>query len=176
MRLALVRASVTRPKSWIIALFTWSGFSHAGFITKTNDQLFDASESRGNVDYGAFLKDLKNQKIVVYDVPCNDDKVWDYLLAKRKVNTGYDWKGILGWFPGLGSNDPTTVYCFELVLQALLAQEELNGYKTKDIAPDLLAKLFRKPIDSEDILILMERLQLNPIYKGKAQNYMQALR
>lgn len=174
MKVVLVKIKWWNPKQAVIGLFTWSKICHAGFLTKTEDQLYDASESRGTVDYGKTLKQLKNQKIYVYDIPCDDDRAWKYLLAKR--HTKYDWKGIAGWFPFLPSNDPHTVYCFELVLQTLLEQDELNGYKTKDIATDLLAKLFRKRIDSDDIFVLMERLRLNPIYYGKAKNYFEPLK
>lgn len=174
MKIVLVKINWFNPKSWVIGLFTWSKISHAGFLTKNSDMLYDASESRGNVDYGKMLKELGNQKIIVYDVPCDDERAWEYLLAKR--GTAYDWKGIMGWTPFFGSNDPQTVYCFELVLQTLLEQEELNDFKTRDVASDLQSKLFRKPIDSDDIFILMERLRLNPIYIGKAKNYYEPLK
>lgn len=173
MKVVLVRINWWKPKSWIIGLFTWSKISHAGFLTK-EQQLYDASESRGNVDYGKTLKELGKSKIMVYDVPLDEDRAWKYLLDKRK--TKYDWKGIMGWLPFFASNDPQTVYCFELVLQTLLEQDELNGYDTNEIAMDLKAKLFKKPIDSDDIFILMERIRLNPIYDGRAKNYFEPLK
>lgn len=174
MKVVLVKANWLNPKAWLITLFTWSKITHAGFLTKTEDQLYDASESRGNVDYGKTLKELGNVKIYVYDVPCDDKRAWDYLLSKRGVK--YDWKGIMGWMPFFASNDPATVYCFELVLQTLLEQPILNGYETDYIARDLKQKLFKKPIDSDDIFVLMERLRLNPVYYGKAKNYLPLLK
>ena len=174
MKVVLVRTNWFNPKAWAISLFTWSKITHAAFLARDNMFLYDASEARGNVDYGKTLLEVGNQKIIVYDVPCDDERAWKYLLAKR--GSKYDYKGIMGWIPFLNSNDPQTVYCFELVLQTLLEQEELNGFKTRDVASDLLAKLFRRPIDSDDIFVLMERLRLNPIYDGRAKNYMEPLK
>ena len=77
----------------------------------------------------------------------------------------------MGWFPFLASSDPQTVYCFELVLQTLLSSPTINGRKTDVIAVDLRNKLFRKPIDSDDILVLLERACLTPIFIGKAKDY-----
>ena len=175
MKVVLVRVNWFNPKSWTIGLMTWSKICHAGILTKTGDMLYDASESRGYVDYGKTLKEINNSKIIVYDVPIEkEERAWNYLLAKKGV--AYDWKGILGWLPFFPSNDPQTVYCFELVLQVLLDQESIGVYRTDAIARDLKEKLFSKPIDSDDIFILMERLRLNPIYQGKAKNYYEPLK
>jgi hypothetical protein len=189
MKILLVRTNWFKPVAVLISLMTWSKVSHAALLG--NDLvLYDASETRGYVDFDSkevkdkdgnkikvprTLYDLKNQKVIVYDVPMDDELGWKYALSQRKES--YDWKGIWGWNPIFKSNDPKSVYCFELVLQTLLTQEFINGIKlTQDLVGDLRNKLYQKPIDSDDIFMLMERCNLKPIYDGKAKNYYEPLR
>ena len=171
MKVVLFKTNFWNPKQFAISLFTWSKITHAGllFEVQADDRLYDASESRGNVDFNKPIKDFKNQQIIVYEIPELEFDMKKYALSKRGVK--YDWKGIMGWFPFLASNDPQTVYCFELVLQTLLSSPTINGRKTDVIAVDLRNKLFRKPIDSDDILVLLERACLTPTFIGKAKDY-----
>ena len=169
MKVVFFKSNFFNPKALLISVITWSKITHAALLFHGEDRIYDASESRGNVDYNKPLKDFKNKKIIVYDIP-EDEKLYkQYALSKKGVK--YDWKGIMGWFPFLASNDPQTVYCFELVMQTLLSQPTLNGFPTKEIAEDFRKKLFKKPIDSDDILILLERAQLTATYTGKAKDY-----
>ena len=169
MKVVFFKANFFNPKALLISAITWSKITHAALLFNGEDRLYDASESRGNVDYNKSIIDFKNQKIIVYDIP-EDEKIYkQYALSKKGVK--YDWKGIMGWFPFLASNDPQTVYCFELVMQTLLTQDTLNGKPTKEIAEDFRKKVFKKPIDSDDILILLERAQLTASYIGKAKDY-----
>lgn len=167
MKVVLFKINWFNPKQAIIGLFSWSKVCHAGLLLNDDDRLYDASEGRGTVDWNKSINAFGNQEIIVYDIPEQDDKPKDYALSK--LGTKYDWKGIMGWAPFLASNDPQTVYCFELVLQTLLNYGTINGHVVSLIAPDLMAKLFKKPIDSDDIIILMERARLSPIYQGKAK-------
>lgn len=169
MKVILLKINWLNPKQLVIGAFSWSKVCHAGLLFDGETKLYDASESRGTVDYNKDIKQFKGQQIIVYEIPEDECDAKKYALSKRY--TKYDWKGIMGWFPFLASNDPQTVYCFELVLQTLLGMDTINGYKTKEIAPDLQAKLFKKTIDSDDIFTLLERARLTPIYQGKAQNY-----
>jgi len=169
MKVVLFKTNFWNPKQFAISLFTWSKITHAGLLFEGEDRLYDASESRGNVNFNKPIQDFKKQQIIVYDIPEPEFDMMKYALSKRGIK--YDWKGIMGWFPFLASNDPQTVYCFELVLQTLLSSPTINGRKTDVIAVDLRNKLFRKPIDSDDILILLERAQLSATYTGKAKDY-----
>lgn len=169
MKVILVNVNFLNPKQCIIGLMTWSKVCHAALLFNGMDRVYDASESRGNVAYGKTLKELGKQKITVYDIPEDETEPKKYAL--NKLNTKYDWKGIMGWTPFFNSNDPQTVYCFELVLQTLLTMPKINGIDTKEIAGDLRQKLFQKPIDSDDIFLLMERCQLTPVYIGMANKY-----
>lgn len=169
MKIVFFRISWLNIKQIIIGAFSWSKICHTGLLFNGEKRLYDASESRGTVDWNKELGTFGKQEITIYHIPEDATKAQEYALAKR--GTKYDWKGIMGWTPLFGSNDPQTVYCFELVLQTLLTLKTINGFSTEEIAPDLRAKLFRKPIDSDDIFILMERAQLNPVYQGKAKDY-----
>jgi len=170
MKVVLVKSNIWNPKQMVISLFTWSKVCHAALLFNNTYRLYDASESRGDVDYGKTLEQIKNQKIIVYDIPESEEAAKKYALLKR--GTKYDWKGIMGWVPFFSSNDPQTVYCFELVLQTLLTMSHINGFATDRVAGDLRQKLFKKPIDSDDIFILLERCQLHPVFEGKAKDYL----
>lgn len=189
MKVLLVRTNWFKPAALVIALMTWSKVSHAALLG--NDLvLYDASETRGYVDFDSkiikdksgkkievprTLYDLGNQKVIVYDVPMDDEAGWKYALSQRYEK--YDWKGIAGWNPFFKSNDPKSVYCFELVLQTLLKQKAINGFElTDELVGKLKDKLYEKPIDSDDIFVLMEKCNLKPIYDGKAKNYFEPLR
>lgn len=189
MKVLLVRTNWFKPVAVLIAVMTWSKVSHAALLG--NDLvLYDASESRGYVDFDTkkikdkdgnrmtvprTLYDLKNQEVMVYDVPMDDEKGWEYALSLRYER--YDWKSIWGWNPFKGFNDPQAVICFELVLQTLLKQEVINGVElTEALVGKLKDKLYEKRIDSDDILVLMEKCNLKPIYDGKAKNYFEPLR
>lgn len=169
MKVVLFNINWLNPKQIVIGMFSWSKVCHTGLLFNNEYRLYDASESRGTVDWNKHIECWGKQKIVVYDIPEDETEAKKYALAKK--GTKYDWKGIMGWTPFFGSNDPQTVYCFELVLQTLLTLKTINGFNTEEIAPDLRAKLFKKPIDSDDIFILMERARLNPSYSGKAKDY-----
>jgi len=119
MKVVLFKTNFWNPKQFAISLFTWSKITHAGLLFEGEDRLYDASESRGNVDFNKPIKDFKKQ----------------------------------------------------LVLQTLLSSPTINGRKTEVIAVDLRNKLFRKPIDSDDILVLLERACLTPTFIGKAKDY-----
>lgn len=169
MKVVLFKIGWTNPKQALIGLFTWSSYCHAGLLFKGEYKVYDASESRGTVDYNKHIRDWGKQKITVYEIPEEETKFKNYAIQMK--GTKYDWKGIAGWFPFLASNDPKTVYCFELVLQTLLSGTKINGFSTKAIGGDLRQKLFKKPIDSDDIFILMERAQIRPCYEGIAAEY-----
>lgn len=169
MKVVLFKTNFWNPKQFAISLMTWSKVTHAGLLFDGIDRLYDASESRGNVDFNKHIQEFKNQQIIVYEIPEPEYDMQRYALSKKGIK--YDWKGIMGWFPFLASNDPQTVYCFELVLQTLLSSPTINGRPTDVIGIDLRNKLFKKPIDSDDILVLLERACLTPIYIGKAKNY-----
>jgi hypothetical protein len=170
MKVVLLKINWFSPKQAVIGLFSWSNYCHAALLFNGERCIYDASESRGDVNWGKSLVELGKQKIVVYDIPDDETPYREYAL--KKLGTKYDWKGISGWIPFLPSNDPKTVYCFELVLQTLiLAADGLNGKKINKIAWDLKDKLFKKPIDSEDIFILLERAELDPVYEGTAKHY-----
>lgn len=169
MRIVLFKVNFFNPKQLLIALFTWSKVCHAGILFKGKKKIYDASESRGNVDWNKDIQEWNEQQVIVYEIPEDEIEAKKYALDKR--GTRYDFKGIMGWFPFLASNDPQTVYCFELVLQTLLTFKTINGHKTKEIAGDLRQKLFKQPIDSDDIYVLMERSRLNPVYQGMAKDY-----
>jgi hypothetical protein len=171
MKVVLFRIGWLNIKQVIIGLFSWSKICHAALLFKGEQRLYDASESRGTVDWNKNLRDFGKQQITVYEIPEDESDAKIYALNKK--GTKYDWKGIMGWVPLFGSNDPQTVYCFELVLQTLLSMPKINGQNIERIAPDLCAKLFKKPIDSDDIFILMERARLHPIYQGEARNFIE---
>lgn len=169
MRVVLFKINWLNPKQAFIGAITWSNYCHTGLLFDKDPipLVYDASESRGNVDYNKHITEFEND-IIVYEIPENETLPYKYAIAKRYEK--YDWKGIMGWFPFLGSNSPNTVYCFELVLQTLFRFKTISGYHTGD-SKDLKDKLYKKPIDSEDILILLERAGLNPVYRGKAKGY-----
>lgn len=171
MRIVLFKIRWTNIKQVFIGLFSWSKICHAALLFKGQSRLYDASESRGTVDWNKLIIEYGKQPIIVYEIPEDEADAKTYALNKK--GTKYDWKGIMGWTPLFGSNDPQTVYCFELVLQTLLTYKTINGYETDKIAPDLQNKLFKKPIDSDDIFVLMERARLNPIYQGQAVNFIE---
>lgn len=171
MRIVLFKISWWNVKQLVIGLFSWGKICHAALLFKNETRLYDASESRGTVDWNKDLKEFGRQQVIIYEIPEDESDAKTYALNKK--GTKYDWKGIMGWTPFFGSNDPQTVYCFELVLQTLLTLSTINNYPVNHIAPDLMAKLFQKPIDSDDIFVLMERARLNPIYQGQARNFIE---
>jgi hypothetical protein len=172
MRIVLFKISWWNVKQLVIGLFSWGKVCHAALLFKDETRLYDASESRGTVDWNKELKEFGRQPVIIYEVPEDGTDAKKYALDKK--GTKYDWKGIMGWTPFFGSNDPQTVYCFELVLQTLLlGLPTINGYAIGHLAPDLMDKLFKKPIDSDDIFILMERARLTPIYQGQARNFIE---
>lgn len=189
MKVILFNINWLNPKQAIIGLFTWSGDCHSGLLFDTvEDQykniLFDASESRGNVNWQRnkdkslkSIQEFKNQRIRVYEIPENENinntsSISPKQYALNMIGLPYDWKGIAGWLPFFGSNNARTVYCFELVLQTLLQFPSINNIPVSRLDMGLREKLFKKPIDSEDIELVFARAGLNPIYEGKAKNYL----
>lgn len=194
MKVVLFKINWWNPKQAAIGLFTWSKVSHSALLPDSikklfdkafKDYLLDASESRGNVNWHSkrdgslkSLQEFGGQKIIVYQIP-EDENISnpkrlppiDYALSK--IGYKYNWKGIMGWLPFLKTNDASTVYCFEYVLQTLMQFETINNRTIDELDFDfeIRKKLYRKPIDSDDIFVLLESAGLAPIYQGRADKY-----
>lgn len=169
MRVVLFKINWWNIKQLIIGAFSWSKVCHAALLFKNEQRLYDASESRGTVDWNKQLVEFGRQQVIIYDIPEDETDAKKYALDLK--GTGYDWKGVM--CSPFNSNDAQTCYCFELVLQTLLSLPTINGYPVERIAKDLLPKLFKKFVDSDDIFVLMARARLNPIYQGQAKNFIE---
>ena len=83
MKVVLFKTNFWKPKQFVISLFTWSKITHAGLLFEGEDRLYDASESRGNVNFNKPIQDFKNQQIIVYDIPEPEFDMMKYALSKR---------------------------------------------------------------------------------------------
>lgn len=168
MQVVLFKSRWYRPKDILISLFTFSNYVHAGLILSNGENILDASESRGNVDYGKFLSEHESRQIEVYDLGPNI-KAHNYALIM--IGSKYDWKGVIGW--PFGWNDPKTVYCFEFVLQVMQRFNTINGESVAKIFSEtgLDRKLNTSKIDSEDIVLVLSRAGLKPVYEGRADGF-----
>jgi hypothetical protein len=95
MRVVLFRINWWNIKQATIGLFTMSKVCHTGLLLKKNKNLLDASESRGNVDWHKPIKDFGNQKIIVYEIPEDDELALTSKISPKEYalsKIGYKYK------------------------------------------------------------------------------------
>lgn len=169
MKVVFLKVRWWNPKEAAIGLVTASNFCHTAVLLPGESRLLDASESRGDVNFGKRVDEYKNRPVLVYHIPDEDVAAYNYALGM--IGTKYDWRGVMGW--GFSLNNRRAVYCFEYTLKILAAFKKINGTKTKVIFAEtkLYSKIDQTRIDSDDVLTVLEWSRLKPIYEGPANGF-----
>lgn len=158
------------PISWGIRFISGGPIVHTGLIFEDKlYQAYDASESRGNVNWGKDVRDYAHRKIWIYDVPDPEMKGYNYAWSQK--GAGYDWGGIAGY--RLHLDDRRKLFCSELTIETLIRIYQLSDSRTS-IPEEFLGS---KRWDPNTQKYVLDQMCINKvggivkIYEGKSKDY-----
>ena len=130
--------------SWLIRLFTFSKYSHVGFINKLTNTVLD-SDSSNNVVTEYPLNKLYKNCSKVYILPLDIPNV-SYYKALLELGKEYDYHGVIDLPFKRNWQEDDKWFCSELVAYTLL--DFITIKNQHRITPNDLLKLLEEKLDA----------------------------